>query len=202
MPSLPATSAISLPPVVTQEERSALVNGPLATAEQRVADLEEVERRSRALVERKVRQAAEMAAAVQTLGADSRMRIEENVKLRLLAQRLGATEKELRNSRRTAVPQERAAAERAHTASAASRSPSLATAWVPPTGDEVMRAGGSPYTGSRSRSSPGNASATNGHSPVAPMLESQSALQEKLRKVRATFADIRKQVGYDDERGY
>ena len=42
-----------------------------------------------------------MAAAVQTLGADSRVRIEETVKLRLLAQRLGATPRELESVCRT-----------------------------------------------------------------------------------------------------
>lgn len=65
-----------------------------------MAELEERDRRARAVLERKLRQAAEMAAAVQTLGADSRARIEENVRLRLLAQRLGATSKELERVRR------------------------------------------------------------------------------------------------------
>ena len=73
-----------------------------------------------AIVQRKARQAAEMAAAVQTLGADSRSRIEENVKLRLLAQRLGASEAELENTRRVAPSG--LAASPAH----------LATAWLPP----------------------------------------------------------------------
>ena len=42
--------------------------------------------------------------------------------------------------------------------------------------------GASPYAG--------------GASPVEA-LQSQVALQEKLRKVRSTFADIRRHVGYD-----
>ena len=32
----------------------------------------------------------------------------------------------------------------------------------------------------------------------AEALQSQNALQEKLKKVRNTFNDIRRQVGYDD----
>ena len=64
------------------------------------SELEARERRSRVLLERKVRPAAEMAAAVQTLGADSRVRIEENVKLRVLAERRRV---ELENVRRSST---------------------------------------------------------------------------------------------------
>ncbi len=71
-----------------EDERDALRHGPLAEAEARFAECEERERRSHGVMERKVRQAAELAAAVRTLGDDSKGRIEENVRLRLLAQRL------------------------------------------------------------------------------------------------------------------
>ena len=47
-----------------QEEHAALAQGPLVEAERRIAELDARERRLRAHLERKVRQAAEMAAAV------------------------------------------------------------------------------------------------------------------------------------------
>ena len=83
-------------------------------------------------MERKVRQAAEMAAAVQTLGADSRVRIEENVKLRLLAQRLGATSRELEMVRRSSMDEQASAGRGAGSlVSEAAERMALGTAWVP-----------------------------------------------------------------------
>lgn len=236
-----------------KEEQAALARGPLAEAERRVAELETRERRSRALLERKVRQAAEMAAAVQTLGADSRVRIEENVKLRLLAQRLGATPKELENVRRSRANARRdendddddddeeedsrhlfsrGNSDGAHAGRRAGgdRGGDLPAAWVrraqgalgfdehddndefgsvastmrshhrPPSHDQApnrrsREPPGSLFSGSGVvATSPGSIQSSGG---PAEALQSQMALQEKLRKVRSTFADIRRQVGYE-----
>ena len=259
-----------------KEEQAALANGPLAEAERRIHELEARERRSRVLLERKVRQAAEMAAAVQTLGADSRVRIEENVKLRVLAERLGATRKELENVRRSStrgaqggdddddeeedggIGDDKGGEYPRRGVGGSGRGGSggggvaatggsrggedLASAWVRRAegalgldefddGDEfgsvastmrgsttrsLPQAYAQPYTqpytqpyaqprlASSGGTSPG---AHRSSSPRAPppsagsveALQSQSALQEKLRKVRSTFADIRRQVGYDFE---
>ena len=204
-----------------QEEHAALAQGPLAEAERQIAELDARERRSRALLERKVRQAAEMAAAVQTLGTDSRVRIEENVKLRLLAQRLGATPKELelvrRSSSNAARDDGESSDEERSGVRAFDRGESLESAWTRRAAatfgldhsrdnDEfgsvasTMRPHGygvhSACRGGECRSS----SASSTGSPGAPTeaLQSQVALQEKLRKVRSTFADIRRQVGYEE----
>ena len=213
-----------------KEETEALAKGPLAEAVRRVTDMEDRERRSRALLERKVRQASELAAAVQALGADSRLRIEENVKLRLLAQRLGATHKELEGVRRSsryaredaedASDLTQAAA--ARVAAGSSKPPSsLSTAWIRRTdGDGAAGdgsddpdgdyGGGSSPAGRRPPTYQGASSSLRGGSGIASSLvslspggpvealQSQMALQEKLRKVRSTFADLRRQVGYDE----
>ena len=198
----------------SKEEQAAIVNGPLAIADRRRAELEEMLRRSRGLLERKVRQAAEMAAAVQTLGADSRVRIEENVKLRLLAQRLGATSRELEMVRRSSMDEQASAGRGAGSlVSEAAERMALGTAWVPvlegapaysPTGAPSSgapwpEAGHAEASGSARRRAawkpPGAAMHT---ASRAEALQSQNALQEKLKKVRNTFNDIRRQVGYDD----
>ena len=182
-----------------KEEYASLVNGPLAAAERRVAELDERDRRARAILERKVRQAAEMAAAVQTLGADSRLRIEENVKLRLLAQRLGATHKEIDAVRRSVVldgpatasaaspdaspPAPRSPARRVDAAAPSSVASSPASTWGAPLAAADQ---GVPL--------PSRSAAAVAASPMEA-LQSQMALQEKLRKVRSQFADIRTQVG-------
>jgi hypothetical protein len=195
-----------------------------------VVELEERERRVQGVLESKMRQAAEMAAAVQTLGADSRMRIEENVRLRLLAQRLGATPRELESARRAGE----------HGARAADRI-ALATAWVPaPSAEAVERdAGGSSEDVVRSMRglSPGGLraaedaaeafAATTRLAPASPVasrrvphaappppasfagastspieaLQSQMALREKLKRVRQTFSDIRQDLGYPSDVG-
>ena len=261
----------------SEEERVALLHGPLAVSEARATELEKRERRMIALLERKARQTAEMAAAVQTLGADSRGRIEETIKLRLLAQRLGATPKELASARRsTAVDAglassrlassaasafERASATSAfeRAASAAERpsaayertatapmfasaaggladghtpqlserlgavtsAASLSTAWLPGLDggaarsmqglDEdaygsgrssaTMATGGRRVGGSaREHASTGGGDGSadgDGIGWHSQGLHSQLSLQEKLKKVRSQFADIRKQVGFD-----
>ena len=242
-----------------REEHSALAHGPLAAAERSASEHEERERRMRIVLERKVRQTAEMAAAVQTLGADSRVRIEENVRLRLLAQRLGATKKELERGRRTpAEPTAEGLAGSAFGAGGARERAAerlaLATAWVPlHAEDQPSAAGGggsvdaaaaaaheavdamtaaheaaaahevaaaSPPIGRRARPHAGcygassslssvastrapptaaTAVSTARYSTPADALQSQTALQEKLKRVRNTFADIRRQVGYADD---
>jgi len=261
----------------SEEERVALLHGPLAVSEARATELEKRERRMVALLERKARQTAEMAAAVQTLGADSRGRIEETIKLRLLAQRLGATPKELASARRsTAVDAgiassaasafERASAtsafERAASAAerpsaayertatapmfasatggladgrtpqyserlgAVSSAASLSTAWLPGLDgvaarsmqglDEDVygsgrssatmatggrRAGGSAREhasrGGDDGSADGDGVGWHSQGLHSQGLHSQLSLQEKLKKVRSQFADIRKQVGFD-----
>jgi len=261
----------------SEEERVALLHGPLAVSEARATELEKRERRMIALLERKARQTAEMAAAVQTLGADSRGRIEETIKLRLLAQRLGATPKELASARRsTAVDAglassaasafERASAtsafERAASAAerpsaayertatapmfasaaggladgrtpqyserlgAVSSAASLSTAWLPGLDgvaarsmqglDEDVygsgrssatmatggrRAGGSAREhasrGGDDGSADGDGVGWHSQGLHSQGLHSQLSLQEKLKKVRSQFADIRKQVGFD-----
>ena len=261
----------------SEEERVALLHGPLAVSEARATELEKRERRMIALLERKARQTAEMAAAVQTLGADSRGRIEETIKLRLLAQRLGATPKELASARRsTAVDAgiassaasafERASATSAfeRAASAAERpsaayertatapmfasatggladgrtpqyserlgavtsAASLSTAWLPGLDgvaarsmqglDEDVygsgrssatmatggrRAGGSAREhasrGGDDGSADGDGVGWHSQGLHSQGLHSQLSLQEKLKKVRSQFADIRKQVGFD-----
>eukprot|EP00900_Chrysochromulina_parva_P003406 jgi/Chrpa1/13066/Chrysochromulina_OHIO_Genome00004441-RA len=269
----------------SEEERVALLHGPLAVSEARATELEKRERRMIALLERKARQTAEMAAAVQTLGADSRGRIEETIKLRLLAQRLGATPKELASARRsTAVDAgiassaasafERASATSAfeRAASAAERpsaayertatapmfasaaggladgrtpqyserrderqyserlgavtgavtsAASLSTAWLPGLDgvaarsmqglDEdvygsgrssaTMATGGRRAGGSArehaSRGGDDGSADGDGVGWHSQGLNSQLSLQEKLKKVRSQFADIRKQVGFD-----
>jgi hypothetical protein len=243
-----------------------------------------------ALLERKARQTAEMAAAVQTLGADSRGRIEETIKLRLLAQRLGATPKELASARRStavdaglassaasaferasapsaferaasAAERPSAAYERTATApmfasaaggladgrtpqyserrderqyserlgavtSAVTSAASLSTAWLPGLDgvaarsmqglDEdvygsgrssatmatgVRRAGGSAREhasrGGDDGSADGDGVGWHSQGLHSQGLHSQLSLQEKLKKVRSQFADIRKQVGFD-----
>lgn len=258
----------------SEEERVALLHGPLAVSEARATELEKRERRMIALLERKARQTAEMAAAVQTLGADSRGRIEETIKLRLLAQRLGATPKELASARRsTAVDAgiassaasafERASATSAfeRAASAAERpsaayertatapmfasaaggladgrtpqyserlgavtsAASLSTAWLPGLdgvaarsmqglddqhdvcgsgrSSATMATGGRRAGGSArehaSRGGDDGSADGDGVGWHSQGLHSQLSLQEKLKKVRSQFADIRKQVGFD-----
>lgn len=267
----------------SEEERVALLHGPLAVSEARATELEKRERRMIALLERKARQTAEMAAAVQTLGADSRGRIEETIKLRLLAQRLGATPKELASARRStavdagiassaasaferasatsaferaasAAERPSAAYERTATApmfasaagglaaerrderqyserlgavsSAVTSAASLSTAWLPGLDgvaarsmqglDEDVygsgrssatmatggrRAGGSAREhasrGGDDGSADGDGVGWHSQGLHSQGLHSQLSLQEKLKKVRSQFADIRKQVGFD-----
>ena len=256
----------------SEEERVALLHGPLAVSEARATELEKRERRMIALLERKARQTAEMAAAVQTLGADSRGRIEETIKLRLLAQRLGATPKELASARRStavdaglassaasaferasstsaferaasAAERPSAAYERTATApmfasaaggladghtpqlserlGAVTSAASLSTAWLPGLDggaarsmqglDEdaygsgrssaTMATGGRRVGGSaREHASTGGGDGSadgDGIGWHSQGLHSQLSLQEKLKKVRSQFADIRKQVGFD-----
>lgn len=265
----------------SEEERVALLHGPLAVSEARATELEKRERRMIALLERKARQTAEMAAAVQTLGADSRGRIEETIKLRLLAQRLGATPKELASARRStavdagiassaasaferasatsaferaasAAERPSAAYERTATApmfasaaggladgrtpqyserlgavsSAVTSAASLSTAWLPGLDgvaarsmqglDEDVygsgrssatmatggrRAGGSAREhasrGGDDGSADGDGVGWHSQGLHSQGLHSQISLQEKLKKVRSQFADIRKQVGFD-----
>jgi hypothetical protein len=274
----------------SEEERVALLHGPLAVSEARATELEKRERRMVALLERKARQTAEMAAAVQTLGADSRGRIEETIKLRLLAQRLGATPKELASARRStavdagiassaasaferasatsaferaasAAERPSAAYERTATApmfasaaggladgrtpqyserrderqyserlgavtSAVTSAASLSTAWLPGLDgvaarsmqglDEDVygsgrssatmatggrRAGGSAREhasrGGDDGSADGDGVGWHSQGLHSQGLHSQLSLQEKLKKVRSQFADIRKQVGFD-----
>ena len=223
-----------------REEQTALTHGPLAASERRAAALDERERRMRVVLERKVRQAAEMAAAVQTLGSDSRMRIEENVKLRLLAQKLGASKKELDATRRApadgAAEHDFGGSGLGHRDHVAERI-ALATAWVPVTDEPAHHPGAfttagwaeeeatmahaaaassppatrylRPSTGHMAVSSVAStraphtaasaASTAQPYATPAEALQSQTALQEKLKRVRNTFADIRRQVGYTDD---
>ena len=179
-----------------------------------------------------------MAAAVQTLGADSRVRIEENVRLRLLAQRLGATPKELEAVRRSSIhgaargsgDGERSVGVGGGTARVVTATaPILAAAWMPPAAtlredaaslfpddaggggndggaaaadggvgnDRGSGAGGSPLGAAWRAGALSTSADASAASPVEA-LQSQIALQEKLRKVRATFAGIRRQVGHVD----
>ena len=209
-----------------KEENAQLATGPLAAAEQRVNDLEEREWKWRHLLERRVRREVEMAAAVQTLGADSRLRIEETVKLRLLARHHGASAMEIERARQSdvdAADPPFCSGRRGNLAEEASRRAAERIALVPtleaspPVSEQLI----SPPAAVRRRpqatacSSLSSAALTvaaiPGYDPrmevsggdvstaFDPALQSHSALQEKLKKVREKFTDIKLQVGYDTQ---
>jgi hypothetical protein len=58
-------------------------------------------RQARSLLEKQTRESALTLAALHTVSEDARGRVEENVELRFLCQRLGASEAELERTRRT-----------------------------------------------------------------------------------------------------
>lgn len=84
-----------------EAERTELLEGPVAEAERRCRECGERERQLRVVLERHAREGALSAAALRTLKEDAHARMEENVQLRLLCQRLGASPLELQRARRS-----------------------------------------------------------------------------------------------------
>ncbi|KAL1523726.1 hypothetical protein AB1Y20_018656 [Prymnesium parvum] len=84
-----------------EAERDKILYRSVAEAERRCKECTERERQMRVVLERHAREGALAAAAVQSFKDDAEARLEENVQLRLLCQRLGATPVELQRARKS-----------------------------------------------------------------------------------------------------
>lgn len=134
------------------------------------------------------------ATAVQTLGADSRARIEETINLRILSQRLGASPKELAATRPSVAINYDANTSDIRCDGFYGKLPQVLIEEVASIKEESV---GKRSTSVNTSTSHASSDANQRRVASDVSLDSQVSLQDRLQKVRCAFADVRRQVEAD-----